>query len=93
MHGSHQHNYNKFDALIINKFLEFIIISFVGHYFGVVLVLHTPIIKYIFSIICITVGKNGKENKEGLKTLQLSTIVVTLLLHNLPLRVQFCLIS
>ena len=38
---------------------------------GLVMVLHTPIIKYIFeihlSIICITGGKNGKENMEGLK--------------------------
>ena len=38
---------------------------------GIVLVLHTPIIKYIFErylgIICIVGGKNGKENKEGLK--------------------------
>ena len=37
--------------------------------------MHTPIIKYIFeiylSIICIAVGKNGKENMEGLKTVQL----------------------
>ena len=50
---------------------------------GAVLVLHTPIIKYIFEIylgiICIVGGKNGKENKEGLKTIQLSTVVVTLL--------------
>ena len=51
--------------------------------FGAVLVLHTPIIKYIFEIylgiICIAVGKNRKENIEGLKTVQLSTVVVTLL--------------
>ena len=55
---------------------------------GVVLVLYIPIIKYIFdSIICIAVGKNGKENKEGLKTVQLSTIVVTdTLLHDLPVQ-------
>ena len=49
---------------------------------GPVLVLLTPIIKYIFeihlSIICIAGGKNGKENMEGLKTAQLSTVVVTL---------------
>ena len=36
---------------------------------GAVLVLHTPIIKYIFKIfldiICIAVGKNGKENNYG----------------------------
>ena len=48
-----------------------------------VLVLHTPIIKYIFEIylgmICIAGVKNGKENMEGLKTVQFSTIVVTLL--------------
>ena len=43
---------------------------------GDVLVLHTPIIKCIFeiSITCIAVGKNGKENMEGLKTVQLGTI-------------------
>ena len=45
--------------------------------------LHTPIIKYIFEIyldiICIAVGKNGKENMEGLKTVQLTTVIVTLL--------------
>ena len=50
---------------------------------GAVLVLHTPIIKYIFEIylgiICIAVGKNGKENIEGLKMVQLSTVGVTLL--------------
>ena len=36
---------------------------------GDVLVLHTPIIKYIFEIhlgiICIAGGKNGKENMKG----------------------------
>ena len=61
---------------------------------GAVLVLHTPNIKYIFEIylgiICIAVGKNGKENKEGLKTVQLSTIIVTLLystlLDDLPVK-------
>ena len=40
-------------------------------FFSAVLVLHTPNIKYIFEIylgiICIAVGKNGKENMEGLK--------------------------
>ena len=36
--------------------------------------LHTPISKYIF----VAVSKNGKENMEGLKTVQLSTVVVTL---------------
>ena len=50
---------------------------------GAVLVLHIPIIKYIFeiylSIICIAVGKNGKENIKGLKKVQLSTVIVTLL--------------
>ena len=63
-------------------------------FFGAVLVLHTPIIKYIFEIylgiICIAVGKNGKENMEGLKTVQLSTIIVTLLygtlLDDLPVK-------
>ena len=64
--------------------------------------LHTPIIKYIFEIDLVkyaaAVGKNGKENKEGLKTVQLSTVVVTLLYRYLAsiiclLRVQFCLIS
>ena len=49
--------------------------------------LHTPNIKYIFEIylgiICIAVGKNGKENMEGLKTVQLSTVVVTLLYSTL----------
>ena len=61
---------------------------------GAVLVLYTPIIKYIFEIylgiICIAVGKNGKENMEGLKTVQLSTVVVTLLygtlLDDLPIK-------
>ena len=42
------------------------------------LVLHTPNIKYIFEIylgiICIAVGKNG-ENMEGLKMVQLSTVI------------------
>ena len=41
-------------------------------------------------IICIAVGKNGKENMEGLKTVQLSTVVVTLLystlFDNLPVK-------
>ena len=63
-------------------------------FFGAVLVLHTPIIKYIFEIylgiICIAVGKNGKENIEGLKTVQLSTIIATLLystlLDDLPVK-------
>ena len=61
---------------------------------GAVLVLHTPIIKYIFEIylgiICIAVGKNGKESMEGLKTVQLSTVIVTLLystlLDDLPVK-------
>ena len=61
---------------------------------GAVLVLHMPNIKYIFEIylgiICIAVGKNGKENMEGLKTVQLSTIIVTLLygtlLDDLPVK-------
>ena len=61
---------------------------------GAVLVLHTPIIKYIFEIyvgiICIAVGKKGKENMEGLKTVQLRTDVVTLLystlLDDLPVK-------
>ena len=56
--------------------------------------LHTPNIKYIFEIylgiICIAVGKNGKENMEGLKTVQLSTIIHTLLystlLDDLPVK-------
>ena len=55
--------------------------------FGAVLVLQTPNIKYIFEIylgiICITVGKNGKENMEGLKAVQLSTVIVTLLCSSL----------
>ena len=42
-----------------------------GQFYGAVLVLHTPNIKYIFEIylgiICIAVGKNRKENMEGLK--------------------------
>ena len=58
------------------------------------MVLHTPNIKYIFEIylgiICIAVGKNGKENMEGLKTVQLSTVIVILLystlLDNLPVK-------
>ena len=45
--------------------------------------LHTPIIKHIFEIylgiICIAVGKNGNKNMEGLKMVQLSTVIVTLL--------------
>ena len=49
--------------------------------------LHTPIIKYIFDIylgiICIAEGKNGKEHMEGLKTVKLSTTVVTLLYSTL----------
>ena len=61
---------------------------------GAVLVLHTPNIKYIFEIylgiICIAVGKNGKENMEGFKTVQLSTDIVTLLyaalLDDLPVK-------
>ena len=61
--------------------------------------LHTPIIKYIFEIylgiICIAVGKNGKENMEGLKTVQLSTVVVTLLhstlLDDLPVKCSILL--
>ena len=61
---------------------------------GTVLVLRTPNIKYIFEIylgiICIAVGKNGKENMEGLKTDQLSTVIVALLystlLDNLPVK-------
>ena len=56
--------------------------------------LHTPIIKYIFEIylgiLCIAVGKNGKENMKGLKMAQLSTILVTLLystlLDDLPVK-------
>ena len=50
--------------------------------------LHTPIIKYIFEIylgiiIFVAVGKNGKENMDGLKTVQVSTIIVTLLYSTL----------
>ena len=41
-------------------------------------------------MICIAVGKNGKENIEGLKMVQLSTVVVTLLystlLDDLPVK-------
>ena len=55
--------------------------------------LHTPNIKYIFEIylgiICIAVGKNGKD-MEGLKMIQLSTVIVTLLystiLDDLPVK-------
>ena len=51
-------------------------------FLGAVLVLHTPNIKHIFEIylgrICIAVDKNGKENMEGLKTVQFSTVIVTL---------------
>ena len=62
--------------------------------FGAVLVLHIPNIKYIFEIylgiICVAVGKNGKENIEGLKIIQLNTIIVTLLystlLDDLPVK-------
>ena len=61
---------------------------------GAVLVLHTPNIKCIFEIylgiICIAVGKNRKENMEGLKTGQLSIVIVTLLygtlLDDLPVK-------
>ena len=61
---------------------------------GAVLVLHTPNLKYIFEIylgiICIAVGKNRKENMEGLKTVQLSTVIVTVLystlLDDLPVK-------
>ena len=56
---------------------------------GDVLVLHTPIIKYIFEIylgiICNVGGKNGKENMEGLKTVQLGTVVLTMI-NNLPVK-------
>ena len=42
------------------------------------------------TIICITVGKYGKENMEGLKSAQLSIVIVTLLystlLDNLPVK-------
>ena len=41
-------------------------------------------------MICIAVGKNGKENMKGLKTVQLSTVIVTLLystlLDDLPVK-------
>ena len=65
--------------------------SYCAQNFSDVMVLHTPIIKYIFEIyLCIAEGKNGKENMEGLKTVQLSTVVVTLLcstwLDNLPVK-------
>ena len=40
--------------------------------------------------MCIAVGKNGKENMEGLKMVQLSTVIVTLLystmLDDLPVK-------
>ena len=49
--------------------------------------MQTPNIKYIFEIylgiIYIAVGKNGKENMEGLKMVQLSTIIDTLLYSTL----------
>ena len=65
-----------------------------GQKSGTVLVLHTPISKCIFEIyldiICIAVGKNRKENMEGLKRAQLSTNIVTLLystlLDDLPVK-------
>ena len=54
---------------------------------GAILVLHTPIIKYVFEIYLgiksIAVGKNGKENMEGLKMVQLSTVIDTLLYSTL----------
>ena len=41
-------------------------------------------------IISIAVGKNGKENIEGLKTVQLSTVIITLwystLFDDLPVK-------
>ena len=41
---------------------------------------HQLLDTYVFEgIICIAQGKNGKENMECLKTVQLSTVVVTLL--------------
>ena len=63
-------------------------------FYGAVLVLHTSNIKYTYlghlGIICIAVGKNRKENMEGLKMVQLSTIIVTLLystlLDDLPVK-------
>ena len=90
---------------MLHKLLYYIKFEFKAAYFtcikfvpcrasGAVSVLHTPIIKYIFEIylgiICIAVGKNGKENMEGLKTVQLSTVIVTLfystLLDDLPVK-------
>ena len=50
--------------------------------------LSTYVFEICLGIICIAGGKNGKENMESLKTVQLSTVVVTLLystlLNNLP---------
>ena len=48
-------------------------------------------LKYVYlGIICIAVGKNEKENMEGLKTVQLSTVIVVLLystlLDDLPVK-------
>ena len=42
-------------------------------------ILNTYVFEIYLGVICIAVGKNGKENMEGLKTVQLSTIIVTLL--------------
>ena len=53
---------------------------------GAVLVLHTPIIKYIFEIhlICIAVGKNGKEKRKGFKTTQVMEIQLgIIILHSI----------
>ena len=51
---------------------------------------HQLLNTYLLGIICIAGGKNGKENMEGLKTFQLSTVAVTLcigiLLNNLPVK-------
>ena len=59
---------------------------------GDVLVLHSPNIKYILEIClgitCIVGGKNGKENMEGLKTVQLSINV-----RSHPVVSVSCLIS
>ena len=76
-----------FYVWLLSVFLWKVCIGTLAALSGAVLVLHTPNINYIFEIywgiICIAVGKNGKENMEGLKMVQLSTVIVTLLYSTL----------